>query len=47
MRGARRCARAADAGAAAQILDTKVQKLEQLVRLKDAKIAALLSKLQL
>ncbi len=30
-----------------QILDTKVQKLEQLVRLKDAKIAALLTKLQL
>ena len=30
-----------------QILETKVQKLEQLVRLKDAKIAALLSKLQL
>ena len=30
-----------------QILDTKVQKLEQLVRLKDAKIAALLSKLQI
>ena len=46
-RGARRYARAADAAARAQILDTKVQKLEQLVRLKDAKIAALLSKLQL
>jgi hypothetical protein len=30
-----------------QILETKVHKLEQLVRLKDAKIAALLSKLQL
>ena len=30
-----------------QILDAKVQKLEQLVRLKDAKIAALLSKLQI
>ena len=37
----------ADAAAAAQILETKVHKLEQLVRLKDAKIAALLSKLQL
>jgi hypothetical protein len=40
-------ARAADLTAAAQILETKVHKLEQLVRLKDAKIAALLSKLQL
>jgi hypothetical protein len=30
-----------------EILETKVLKLEQLVRLKDAKIAALLSKLQL
>ena len=37
----------ADATAAVQILETKVHKLEQLVRLKDAQIAALLSKLQL
>ncbi len=29
-----------------QILETKVRKLEQLVRLKDAKIATLLAKLQ-
>ena len=29
-----------------QILETKVRKLEQLVRLKDAKIATLMAKLQ-
>lgn len=29
-----------------QLLETKIRKLEQLVRLKDAKIAALLGKLQ-
>jgi hypothetical protein len=32
--------------ASCQILETKVRKLEQLVRLKDAKIATLMAKLQ-
>jgi hypothetical protein len=31
---------------AAQILETKVRKLEQLVKLKDAKIQTLMAKLQ-
>jgi hypothetical protein len=36
----------AAAAAAVQILETKVRKLEQLVKLKDAKIQTLVAKLQ-